>query len=368
MSITQIPFQDPVAPEKPQPEQLGLYDRQGWETAYRELDDDARIPHLLIQLQDDLAASRRREAAWISIIVHLLLIIFIVKFDFIEQHLPWMHALRVAVQHNPLDGKAVTFLPLPPDLQKAPKPKTNIASDKDRIASTRRPQLDPKELRKVLASPPPGPPGVNLPQPGQQAFQQSPPAYAQNPGQQTPPQRQPPPQTQQTAQLQMPRPNAADVFRKYGAPQSAGSQIAQATQATAAARGQQGQGGDFGLDQHAHHAQMGPLEILTDTMGVDFGPYLSRVLFDIKQNWYNLIPESAEMKKGKLAIEFAIMKDGSVQGLKVVAPSGDSALDVPAYASIKASNPFQPLPKEFGGQYLGLRIIFFYNPSKEDLE
>ena len=60
MSITQIPFQDPVAPppEKPEPEQLGLYDGKGWETAYRVLDDDARVPHLLIQLQDDLARSR----------------------------------------------------------------------------------------------------------------------------------------------------------------------------------------------------------------------------------------------------------------------------------------------------------------------
>jgi hypothetical protein len=64
MPITQIPFQDPVAPpEKPQPEQLGLYDARGWETAYRDLDDDAaRVPHLLIQLQDDLARSRRRSS------------------------------------------------------------------------------------------------------------------------------------------------------------------------------------------------------------------------------------------------------------------------------------------------------------------
>ena len=54
MAITQIPFQDPVAPpEKSQPEQLGLYDTQDWETAYREL--DSRVPHLLVQLQDDLA-------------------------------------------------------------------------------------------------------------------------------------------------------------------------------------------------------------------------------------------------------------------------------------------------------------------------
>jgi len=81
MPITQIPFQDPVAPEKPQPEQLGLYDTEDWETAYRDL--DARVPHLLIQLQDDLQRSRKREAAWISIIVHLMVFMVLV-------YLPWI--------------------------------------------------------------------------------------------------------------------------------------------------------------------------------------------------------------------------------------------------------------------------------------
>src|SRR5580700_1650395 len=127
MPITQIPFQDPVAPpEKPQPEQLGLYDAQGWETAYRDLDDDAaRVPHLLIQLQDDLARSRRREAAWISIIVHLLLIIFIVKIDWFAKHIPWVHSV-VAVARPATSGRDLTFLDLPPDLQKVPQKSSNI--------------------------------------------------------------------------------------------------------------------------------------------------------------------------------------------------------------------------------------------------
>ena len=57
--------------------------------------------------------------------------------------------------------KNLTFLTLPPDVQKLTRrPNTNIASDKDRIAMTRHPELDPKELRKVLASPPPGAPGM----------------------------------------------------------------------------------------------------------------------------------------------------------------------------------------------------------------
>jgi TonB family protein len=368
MSITQIPFQDPVAPpEKPEPEQLGLYDARDWETAYR-ADDDARVPHLLIQLQDDLARSRKREAAWISIIVHLLLIILIVKFDALEKYFPWMHSIAVAVR--PMSGKDVTFLELPPDVEKVPhRPNTNIASDKNRIAMTRHPELDPKELRKILATPPPGAAGGNTAQaPAQQAAPQAPPAVAQNqpPAQQRPQQSTNP----EVAQLQIPaKPNVADLFKKYGGPASAGSQINQAEQATAAARGGgQGQGGDFGLGTGAHGRQLGNLEVLSDTMGVDFGPYLQRVLHDVRQNWYTAIPESAQWKKGKLAIEFAITKDGKVAGMKLVATSGDVALDRAAWAGISASDPFPPLPTEFGGQYLALRFIFFYNPSKEDLE
>ncbi len=96
MPITQIPFQDPVAPpEKPQPEQLGLYDTQDWETAYREL--DARVPHLLIQLQDDLQRSRKREAVWISIIVHLLVFIALWNLPLIEKYVGWHTAVVVPV-------------------------------------------------------------------------------------------------------------------------------------------------------------------------------------------------------------------------------------------------------------------------------
>jgi TonB family protein len=165
-----------------------------------------------------------------------------------------------------------------------------------------------------------------------------------------------------------PRPNA-NSFSKYTQGMSAGSAIQQATQAAAAQRGGGGgEGGDFGLGTGAHGRQMGQLDILSDTQGVDFGPYLTRILQDVRENWYHLIPPSAEMKKGKLAIEFAITKDGNVADLRVVASSGDVALDRPAYGSITASNPFPPLPSEFTGPYLSLRFRFYYNPDKADLE
>src|ERR1700684_3485977 len=316
MPITQIPFQDPVAPpEKPQPEQLGLYDAQGWETAYRDLDEDARVPHLLIQLQDDLTRSRRREAAWISIIVHLLLIVFLAKIDFFEKYFPWHTAVATK---NLTAGKDLTFLELPPDLQKLPhRPNTNIASDKDRVAMTRHPQLDLKELRKSLAAPPPGAPGSSAPR-MEQPTTKSAAGFSQN----QPAPQPPPPANQQSAQLQTPAtPSVENEFKKYSGSMSAGSAIQEAARAAARpGTGGQGSGGDYGLGTGAHGAQMGPFEILSDTMGVDFGPYLQRVLHDVRQNWYNAIPESAQFKHGNLIIEFAITKDGQVAGMQLIAP------------------------------------------------
>jgi TonB family protein len=365
MPITQIPFQDPVAPpEKPQPEQLGLYDTEDWEQAYREL--DARVPHLLIQLQDDLQRSRRREAIWISIIFHLLLTIILWNFKFIEKFIPLHTAVVVPLNAN---KDNTTFLALPPDLQKVPrKPNTNVLSDKDRIATSRHPELDPKELRKILATPPPGAPGPQGPRTAQPAPPPSGQTQAPQPQNGQPMQR-PQFDTNQNAQLQMPA-KPDNSFSKYASGMSAGSAIQQAAQAAAARRGAGGGGqeGDFGLGTGAHGRQLGALDILSDTQGVDFGPYLQRILQDVRENWYHLIPESAEMKKGKLAIEFAITKDGKVADMRLVASSGDVALDRPAWGSITASNPFPPLPNEFTGPFLSLRFRFYYNPDKADLQ
>ena len=101
-------------------------------------------------------------------------------------------------------------------------------------------------------------------------------------------------------------------------------------------------------------------------MGVDFNPYLSRVLHDVKQHWYELIPKSAGQQRGKVVLRFAILKDGSVAGLQIEGSSGDIAMDRPAYGSIAGSNPFPPLPTEFKGPYIGLRFSFYYNVDPTD--
>jgi len=361
----------PTAQESP-----GLDDARHWETAYRHFDEDA-VPALLLHLQDDLTRSRRREAAWLSVIVHLLIIILFVNQPRLEgfYRRVFLHQqpiMRVSMQ-DLLKQRDLTYLELPPDLQKPPeRPKTNVMSDKDRIATTKTPQVDPKELKKLFASSHPGvPKGMSgQPQDGNSitpAPATAPPAQQQ--AQQTQPQPQQNSQSNQVAQLQLPQTQSERPPVKFGGNVSAGSAIEQATRAAAQNRGGYGgEGGDFGLSQGKAGGVMGPLEILTDTMGVDFGPYLNRVLHDVRQNWYQLIPESASFKRGWVTIEFLILKDGSVQGLRVIDSSGDVTLERPAYGSIKGSDPFQPLPREFAGPYLGLRFRFFYNLNPDGTE
>ena len=105
----------------------------------------------------------------------------------------------------------------------------------------------------------------------------------------------------------------------------------------------------------------GPI-ILSDTRGVDFGPYLARIVFVVRRNWYSVIPESARLgEKGRTGIVFEIVKDGSVPQLRLVASSGSDALDRAALAGIRASIPFPPLPEEFTGNHLVLQFMFLYN-------
>jgi TonB family protein len=363
MSTTEIPPANPAPPARGS-EGGDLYDARYWESAYRDIQ---QAPTLLMKLQDDLTQSRRSEAFWISVVVHLVVILLIVNSQRLMGFLPRGNV--VAVNLQPQNQKDTTFLELPPDEQKVSKrPDTNIISDKDRIATSHAPQIDRQELKKILDAARPGRPGASGPQ-TPQPQSTSPTAPIQDLPEQSAP---PPPAPPATAKLQTPpAPTAKDIFGSGGG-LSAGSAIEEATRAAAANRGGYGgDGGNYGLGQgRKPTAVTGPLEILSDTMGVDFGPYLQRVLHDVRLNWYNLIPESARapiMKKGKVTIEFAILKDGKVGGMKLVSTSGDIALDRGAWGGITASSPFPPLPSEFGGQYLGLRFAFYYNPDKADL-
>ncbi len=369
MPATQIPSRDPlsgeslsresVTPSADQPEQRDLFEGQHWETAYRGFNPDD-VPHLLIQLQDDLSRARKREALWLSVILHLFVIILLWNSEKLMGLLPH-RTVNLAIRTD--TGKDATFLELPPDEQKLTRrPNAKVISDKDRIATSKAPQINREELRKILESSRPGRPGANVQQPpaeGQAAQNQQPPAPQPNSqGFEQPP-------SDQTAQLRLPpQPRPKPNFNTS---MTAGSAIEQAARAAAENRGRYGAGqaGDYGLSQgRGGPKALDQAEILTDTMGVDFGPYLTRITQIVRQNWYNLMPPSVYppiLKQGKLAIEFVILKNGDSTEMAIRSSSGDVALDRAAWASITASNPFPPLPKEFPGQILGLRFYYFYN-------
>ena len=375
MQSLQITPLEPETSGRPQPDpaQGDLFSSQSWESAYR---DAETVPVLLVQLQDDLSRARMREAFWISLIVHLVIIIALWNSPTLSGYFMRLFP-RSAIALSPnmaMKDKDTTFLALPPDAEKITKsPRTDKLSDKNRIAQSRHPQLDRNELRKILDASragAPGPGGTPAPKP---APSQTPPQVAQNSGppaqQQAGQPQQAPPQNQQMAKMTQPFP-PKNVFSTGG---TAGSAIESAARAAAANRGGYGGGGgDYGLGQGRQPTDVvGNMDVLSDTQGVDFGPYLARVLHDVKLNWYNLIPEVARppiMKKGKVSIEFAITKQGDVAGMRLVGPSGDVSLDRAAWGGITGSNPFPPLPTQFNGQYLALRFHFYYNPDRNDLE
>src|SRR5271169_4630204 len=77
-------------------------------------------------------------------------------------------------------------------------------------------------------------------------------------------------------------------------------------------------------------AVRGNVEVLSDTQGVNFGPYLSEVVKSVRMNWYKLLPEEARppvLKQGKVSIELAILPAGTVRNMVIVSPSGDVWLD-----------------------------------------
>ena len=363
MPLTQIPsLQEPPpapSPTGPDPAQLELYGAEQWESAYSQMHD---FPTLLIQVQDELSRSRKREAFWMSLFAHAVLLLLILHPPDFAKH--WFKRSMMIVKPVNND-RHLTFVDAAPDKLKVKRPNTDKISDKDRIASSKQPELDRKQLKKILDTSragrhgPTAPPVQQQPQP--QVAQSAPP-------QEQPPQQQPPPPANQMAKLQPPPVSPKAIFKT--GPMSASRAIEQAANAAAATRGKYaGDDGDLGLGQRQKTDRMGP-EILSDTMGVDFGPYMAIILREVKKNWISLIPESASYKKGEVSIIFTILKNGRVTGMSFVNGSGDVALDRAAYGGITASDPFPPLPAEFTGPNLTLRFAFFYNenPDGSDLQ
>jgi len=109
----------------------------------------------------------------------------------------------------------------------------------------------------------------------------------------------------------------------------------------------------------------GGVEILSDTQGVDFKPWVKRWHQVTENTWNPLIPDEVKppkLAKGMVAIRFKVRPDGRLMDGSMVLEgrSGDTSLDRAAWGAITGSS-YPPLPADFKGPFLELRAYFLYN-------
>lgn len=315
-----------------------------------------RLPRLLLSWDDDITRTRRRGSAMAGAVLHLaLFILILLDPGFLSR----ASLVPVGAQELP---QQVTMLYLPSDLLEIPEPEspTDLTPEERQRAVIRKPfTVDRSELERILAPPPlpapTTPPGQALPVPrgaGDGEEREELPGESKEKGQE-----------REVARLEdLPRPQRTGPALLELPLERPGRAIEEGLRRS--------QGASSGA---LPGAASGPAQpnlktpfpvILSDTRGVDFGPYMTRLLHNIRRNWYSVIPVSVRWgEQGRVVIVFTILRNGDVPPGQpdVVASSGRSYLDRPAMAAIRTSQPFPTLPEEFTGDHIVLQFTFLYN-------
>ena len=226
------------------------------------------------------------------------------------------------------------------------------------------PKLDPRTIKKVAPSPLPPPP-VPVPERPKETLPSAPvPKIAA-----TPPPSNPEPKAdtpKPALKLEVPDMPTAQKSLVLPPSTSPGQSIDNSLHASRPSGPRPIVGGGAisrGGGQGAGSQAFGGIEILNPQPGVDYSGYLMRVYLTVKRNWFAVMPTSAQLgERGIVSLTFRITRTGDVAvGDPVIQRnSGKEPLDRAAFSSIRASNPFEPLPPEFG-PYIELRYTYLYN-------
>jgi hypothetical protein len=319
---------------------------------YGEMEEHELI-RLLDTIEDERARGRFRESIYISVFIWLA-IAWVV---FYGPRYLW-HAPQLISPADVMKQRAMVQLnnPVLPRVRPpAPKPVDNGTLAKLRAETKLRAEAQPKAA----------PPAPSTPAPAA-AVQPAPVAAAPPPLPSAPtpvtPRMAPPVVDAPTPQAPT-RPN----FSTGG---TAADQLRSAIEGSAG-----GRGGVPGISGHNAGSALGSgAEILSDTQGVNFQPYLARIMRETYEQWIPLIPEEARpplMKQGYTALRITIMADGTIHvqdgvhnGLVLENSSHDEALDRAAWGSITGVGQFPPLPPQFHGPDLELRIHYLVNEKQ----
>jgi hypothetical protein len=319
---------------------------------YGELEAHELI-HLLDSIEDERARSRFRESIYISLFVWIA-IAWVVLYG--PRYL-W-HAPKLVTPFDVLHQRELTQLNLP-ELH-APPPSVPRAA----------PKLDNQTLKHLRsmeppprATPPPAAPKIASAATPAPSIAASAP-LAPTPALPLPNAPQPTPRATPPvlADAPTPQPSAKPSFN---ADNSAEGSIQDAIRSAARNPG----GGGYASGGGGRSPlKMGGAEILSDTQGVNFDPYLRRLLADIYRNWLPLIPEEAKpplSKQGETLVRFMILPDGRIGGMWLDGSTHDDAINRSAWGSITSEGQFPPLPSQFHGPNLELRIHYYVNKQPE---
>ena len=305
--------------------------------------EEHELIYLLDSIDDERAKARFRESVYISIIIWLAVVWFLFYGPHILFHQPYYKdPIALMKQHD----KELTYI-----APSAPPPRIAPKIDRKTMEA-----LKQQALQRQLQTPPtPQPPQLQPqpPQPQQEAHNVAPPV--------------PQPQLPLPAVPRAPSAPAANVPNapapNFARNESAQSALQNAMRGAIATRGS-------GIT--APGSSAGPLkagfQTLSDTQGVDFNEYMRRLHDIVQHNWEPLIPEEVNppiAKRGIVGIRFSILPDGQIGDMKLETTSGDVALDKAAWYAITSSGQLPPLPKQFHGPDLELRVGFFYNQPVE---
>ncbi len=328
---------------------------------YGELDEHELL-HLLESIEDERARARFRESVYLSVFIWMaiaLIALFGPKYI-------W-HAPRLVLPSEVLRARDVTTLNAPrltaPRLRPAPPVDTrtleHLRSAEPKLPSPA-PAAPPEPRPEPRTETRPQPPSAATPVPNLAPSTAPPNLPVAPPPQPKPVAPTPRPSAAAVPDAPTPQPNFNTGARSPG--ESIQNAIRGASPGTGAPRGIHNSGRS-GTD-----LGMGPAEILSDTQGVNFNPYLKRILQEIYDQWIPLIPEEARpplRKSGVTMIRFTILPDGNIGGMNLDDSTHDDALNRAAWGSIIGVGQFPPLPSQFHGPNLELRIHFLVNRDTE---
>jgi len=232
-------------------------------------------------------------------------------------------------------------------------------------------RVDPRVINKIAPPAPTLTPPQPVPEPPKRELPSAPTPQSNVAAVQPPPNTSPsrgdlPKAPVKLENPDMPVPEKGLILPKTGG--SAGDLIRDAARGTkpnapvAVRGGSQGSSGGGGHGGKGSHGA--GIEMLTDTEGVDFNDYFRRIYYIVKGNWEAVMPPSVSLgEQGVVSLHVKIMRDGSVPDPEpvMVYGSGKEPLDRAAVSSIRASNPFPPLPAQFKGPYIEVRYTYYYN-------